>query len=126
MKEWRRWRENGKEIIYLLFYFSSIPSAPPFFLFFLLVALTQNCHMMSSLLCVHIHLLSSDWQISMWKSKHINQISMCSYLETSSFFCKSFPSLFLFSVIHNSALSFFTWSPSCFYMLFSSFMKYLV
>ena len=40
-----------------------ILSTPLFFLFFSLVALTQNCHVAPSLLCVHIYLFSSDCRI---------------------------------------------------------------
>ena len=43
----------------LPFTFTSIPSTPPFFLFFPQVGLIKKSHMAPSSLCVHIHLLST-------------------------------------------------------------------
>ena len=51
-------------------FFSIFPPSPPFFLFLLLVALTQN--VVPSLQFIHIHLFFSDWQRPLWDSKHIN------------------------------------------------------
>ena len=53
-----------------------------------------------SLLCVHIHLLSSDQQRHLWLPKHFSEVSMClcvPFIQISPhFFGKSFLFLFLF------------------------------
>ena len=45
---------------------------PPYSLFLSLVALNQNCHMVPSLLCVHIYSYSCDWQRPLWVLKCSN------------------------------------------------------
>ena len=59
---------------------------------------------MASLPCVHIHLLSSDWERHLWLSKYFKQVSVCVVcafpLEISPIFGKSFPFLyFVLSVL---------------------------
>ena len=62
-----------------------------------LVALTQNFHLYS----VHIHSSSSDWQISLWVSKHLNSFSMYSFV------CLSSGDLFIFYVQVSPFYSYF-------------------
>ena len=54
------------------FPFNFPPFPPPFCLASTLVAFFQNSHMAQSLPCVHIHLLSSDWERHLWSLKHFN------------------------------------------------------
>ena len=65
-----------------------IPSNPPFFIFLPLVSLTGNWHVMFSLLGVHAHSLSSNWQRPSWGLKCFNIFMwyfICVFhLETSS------------------------------------------
>ena len=62
-----------------------------------LVALLRNCHVASSLLCVHIRLVSSDWERHLWLSKRFGYGFMC--------LCVPFirRSLHFFSARHHSA-----------------------
>ena len=69
----------------------------------LLVALFKNSHMVPSLPCVHIHLLSFDWKRHLWSSKYIKYVPVClyvSFLQRSlHFFGNNFPFIFPFCVL---------------------------
>ena len=77
---------------------------PPFPFFFLpLAALIQNSHVAAPLLCVHIHLFSSDWErlCECWNISVKLLCALLVYLCLSSgnlliFFCKNFSFSFLF------------------------------
>ena len=103
----RKTKKNSTVNIILLLHrilktnFKCIPSTPPTpsCLAPTLVAHFRNYHMTSSLPCVHIYLLSSDWERYLWLSKHIREASMCLcafHLEISSFFSVRVYSFFLF------------------------------
>ena len=57
----------------MFFFFFSPPTIPrnP------LVAPFKNSLEMPSVLCVHIHLFSSEWERRLWPSKYFNSVSMC-------------------------------------------------
>ena len=62
--------------------------------------LIRNCNVVPSLLCIHMHLLSSDWKRHLWSSKCFSKASVCLCLpfiwRSLHFFDKSFLFLFLF------------------------------
>ena len=92
-----------------------------------LVALIQNCHMASSLLCVHIHLLFSDWERHLWLSK-VSVKLPCVYVCLSSgdpfiFSVKISSFFFYFCVICTLALSLSTWLDSIIWNIIYYFYK---
>ena len=62
--------------------------------------LSKNKDMAPSLLHVHIHLLSSDWERHLWSPKYINFLCVCVWLIRRSlhFPVRVFPFFFLFII----------------------------
>ena len=85
------------------------------------MALFQIYHVLPSLLCVHIHLLSSDRERHLWSSKSFNQASVCLY-DISSFL--KFLSLY-FSVMSLFFNNLFTRRSHCDAFLNLSFWIFL-
>ena len=80
------------------FNFPSIPSPPsPFCVIPPLVVILQNSHMVQSVLCVHIHFLSSDQERHLWLSKvfiKLMHVCVCILSRDLLIFSVSVPSFF--------------------------------
>ena len=96
--------------IYFLSFYLSMFS---FYINWYIMTLTEILPLVLSLLCVRIHLFSSDWQRHLWELYSINSVSVCSFNLCVPFLCRplhfsvrvsSFSPIFY--VIHTSVLSF--------------------